>query len=230
MATFANGSVVYLAHRNVWVAYMHGRIVCTKKTESDAKNWIATHATTVAPSATTKTATTKARSVVFNSNVRKTLEARTMEVVNKANVLFPTLRMDEPKVGFFQKSATAGKAHYGEWMVTYNEVIAQTNGLDVFDNTVIHEVAHLVVKKLYPFAKAHGWEFKQVMRTLGGSGERCHNYDVSAVKTTLARNYVWACGCQKHNVTGRKHTNMMKRPGAYRCKKCGVSVKFVGTV
>lgn len=225
MATFADGSVVYLAHRNVWVAYMHGRIVCTKKTESDAKNWLVARKGMVAVA----TKAVKAN-VSIDSNVRKTLERRTQEVVDYARKVFPTLQMVNPKVEFFQKTAVAGKAHYFDWKVSYNEVIAQTNGLDKFDNTVIHEVAHLVVKKLYPLAKPHGWEFKQVMRTLGGSGERCHNYDVSAVKTTLARNYVWACGCQKHNVTSRKHTNMMRRPGSYRCKKCGVAVKFVGTV
>lgn len=173
------------------------------------------------------------KSVVWTDPaIRQTLERQTKEVVDLAHKTFPNLQMAQPRVGFFQKSLTAGKAKYNQWQVEYNELIANENGLVKFYNTVIHEVAHLVTKKLYPYAKAHGAEFKHVMITLGGTGERCHNYSVASVQSVkkTQKRYVYACACNTHNISSVRHKRATIYKTVYRCKKCHVEIKFTGKV
>ena len=162
----------------------------------------------------------------YDATLRMELAFETQAVVENARKVFPRLSMINPSVGFFTKSVNAGTASYGTWRVEYNEVIAKTNRA-VFHNTVIHEVSHLVTKKLFPYATAHGPEFKRVMRALGGEATRCHNYNVAAVFAAKGqKRFIYKCSCRDHSVSGRKHKNMVM--GGYRCSKCKTEVKWTG--
>lgn len=44
-------------------------------------------------------------------------------------------------------------------------------------DTLLHEVAHIITGAAYHRVKAHGWEWKSVMRALGATPDRCCNYD-----------------------------------------------------
>lgn len=149
------------------------------------------------------------------------------EVMKTVEQKFPQVSMSMPDVGFFYKGRVAGKAYYYQNRVTFNVILAKENEGE-FLNTVKHEVAHLVTHKLYPFAKAHGPEFKRIFIMLGGNGERCHNYDVSSVSTRQERKFEYKCNCQSHMVTARKHANMQRAAGSYRCKRCKAPVVYVG--
>ena len=164
---------------------------------------------------------------VPDMTVRAALLVQTQWAIRKANQLFPRadLPLDLP-VEFTHKGTVAGRAFYDGYMkVSFNEVLAKENPV-TFNDTVLHEVAHLVVRKLYgPFAKGHGREFKYVLLTMGGNGQRCHSYDVSSVKVTRKKvRYVCKCSCQEHMVTAKTITRLAV---AY-CKKCKSRLTYTG--
>ncbi len=131
-----------------------------------------------------------------------------------------------PKVEFFNKGRKAGWAKYNSHTVGFNELIARDNW-EEFENTIIHEIAHLATIRLFPYAKQHhGPEFRRVMHHMGGSGATYHNYDVSSV-TTKQKRYVYACDCDTHALSGLKHARV-KKGVVYHCKKCKATVKFTG--
>jgi SprT protein len=161
---------------------------------------------------------------------RKDILDAVMVVTEKANSVFPRLDMQIPIVDFYRKGRTAGKAFYFLHQVTFNEVLAQENP-NTFFNTVIHEVAHLVTHKLYPFCKQHhGPEFKQVMRMLGGDGKRCHTYNTESVRIIKTKTrYVYKCDCQEHKVTKTTHTKI-SIGHKFSCKRCKSTIGFTGKV
>lgn len=114
--------------------------------------------------------------------------------------------------------------------VAFNLTLAKENP-DSFHETVCHEVAHLVTKKVFPRAKqAHGPEFKHVDLMMGGRGTRCHSYDTSNAKREVTRTYVvYTCNCMEHDITPRTHQKITMGAG-YRCRKCRTSLspKVVG--
>jgi len=58
-----------------------------------------------------------------------------------------------PSITYFDRSRCAGKANYRTHTVMFNTEIAQAN--TGFENTITHELAHLLTKMLYPNAKQH---------------------------------------------------------------------------
>jgi predicted SprT family Zn-dependent metalloprotease len=147
------------------------------------------------------------------------LKNEVREVCERARKLFGPEVIGSPEVKFFSRGTTAGRAHYRDMSVSLNDIIARDNPTK-FSNTVSHEVAHLVVKKLYPLAKPHGYEFKRVHRALGGTGATCHSMDASNAKVTRSYTYgVITCGCvgKEHLVSPQR----AKRAANLRCRKCG---------
>lgn len=131
----------------------------------------------------------------------------------------------KPTVTFVTKGKVAGRAFYSRHMVEFNSVLARENSEDFMD-TIIHEVAHLVTHRLFPLAKQHhGPEFKRICQMLGGSGERCHNYDVSNVKRKINKTYhIWKCACQEHLLSPQKHKKGMNGTTRYSCRQCKTQV------
>lgn len=85
------------------------------------------------------------------------------------------------------------------------------------DSTFLHEVAHAIVSCLWPHASAHGWEWKRVMRQLGESPDRTHNYDF--LHTSANAKLIYACThCETEIYAQRakKHD-----PSRYYHKACG---------
>ena len=136
--------------------------------------------------------------------------------VDEANDKFK-LDLEYPVVDFFEKGTTGGLYYYREHKVSYNLVLAKENP-ETFYETVIHEVSHLVTRKLFPRAKqAHGPEFKRVDKKLGGVGTRCHNFDVSSVqKVRNLTRYVVECYCGIHYLTKKSYLNADR----YHCSHC----------
>lgn len=167
--------------------------------------------------------------------VRCNIIGKVEEVTVAANTIWPNLYMPQPTIGWFHTTTTAGKAYYLQHKVTFNEVIARNN-FSKFDQTVIHEVAHLVTKRLYPSAKPHGREWKYVMHCLGGKPERCHRYDVTEIKAQRAkrvpsRKYVYTCACNKdHLIAGQRHNNIKAGTKSFFCKTCKATIKYTGKV
>jgi SprT protein len=219
-----DGEVRYYPKRNVWFGFMNGKVAVTKNTEAAVKAWFEKSSSWMP-----KFAPAPAKINVTN-DVRIDLEHMTLMAHEKAVQLFPLYQWHAaPKVGFFNRGRVAGKAYYLENKVEYNEVLAKEN-MDTFNDTVLHEVAHLVTHVCHPFAKAHGPEFKRILIALGGNGKRCHNYDTSSVRNKT-RKYVYTCGCKgiEHGMGPKRHAKA-QRGGKFTCVNCRTAVTYTGKV
>ena len=79
------------------------------------------------------------------------------------------------------KSPIAGYAYRWEKRVEFNLRFAEEQD---FETTIMHELAHIVQYKVYPFAKqSHGPEFKSIMKTMGFSDRTYHSYNVKEAKS-----------------------------------------------
>ncbi len=160
---------------------------------------------------------------------RDAIRNEVLSVIAKANKIYPNIKLDVPTVSFYSKGGHAGLAYVQRNHVEFNEVLAKENG-DSFKSTIIHEIAHLVAKRVFPKAKqAHGPEFKHVDVSLGGRGTRCHSYDVSSVKQKRNKTrYQVVCACQTHWTT-KKVVEALKNPrNTVTCKQCGSKVEYTG--
>lgn len=93
----------------------------------------------------------------------------------------------------------------------------------LFD-TYSHELAHILVERLYKGRQNHNWKWSKLHQAMGGNGKQFHNQDVKK----YARPYQYGCGCQTHSVSGKKH-NLIQRNGyVYKCRKCRGKLKFEG--
>ena len=158
---------------------------------------------------------------------REDIISRVHFYILEANKVW-NIKISMPEVTFYSKGASAGVARFMAHEVSFNEVLAAENP-DTFENTIIHEVAHLVTFRLYPLAKQkHGPEFKEVCQTLGGSGSTYHTYNVDsvAVKRTKTR-YIYVClDCStKFELTKQKH----EKVHLYKCK-CNGKLNFTGDI
>ena len=154
------------------------------------------------------------------SNIQAHLIERVKYYTQVVNDTFPSLVFPTPSVQFFTKGTNAGKAQYSTHRVSFNIILAENNRED-FDNTVIHELAHLVTKMKFPAAKQHhGPEFKFVFIRLGGNGKRGHTYDCSHVPKRKKTVHIYKCTCQIHQISSIRHNKILRKMASYRCANC----------
>lgn len=155
--------------------------------------------------------------------------------VQKANEQLGA-RMPMPTCSFDLRGKTAGKAwtaRKGEGAagqavlhVQLNSVLFQENVQGFLQDTIPHEVAHLVTRRLYGRAVAsHGPEWQRVMRTLGVSPERTHSYDVSN-SAVASRLYRFSCACRTFELTPRKLRSALQ--GLRACRQCKTPLTYAG--
>lgn len=155
---------------------------------------------------------------------------RVAQLVEQVRQLDPKLaQFCVPTVNFTVKGTVGGRATYTGHIVDFNKQLMLENW-EEFDNTVIHEVAHLAAKALHGLKRIrpHGPEWKSVFIRLGGNGKRCHSYDVSNTKIQRTK-YTYVCpNCNKTYHVGPKiHKKISVLGRVYRCK-CKGAVEFLG--
>ena len=94
---------------------------------------------------------------------------------------------DFPRIEWVICGSTAGRAWLGQWRIQLNEQLCKENMEDFMNDTIPHEVAHLIAYKVFG-DDGHGDGWKSVMRALGLNPSRCHNYDTSKVDGKRSRN------------------------------------------
>ncbi|MFP4560053.1 MAG: SprT-like domain-containing protein [Thiohalorhabdus sp.] len=131
-------------------------------------------------------------------------------------------KIPRPEIRFDLTGKTAGQAERGGAFVRFNTVLLRENPEDFLARTVPHEVAHVVVARVYgPATRPHGREWKAVMRDLfGADPTRCHQYDVTNAARRTQAHYPLACGCMTHHVTARLVAQVVRNPGSRICRKC----------
>ena len=117
------------------------------------------------------------------------------------------------KITFDLRGGAAGRAVYKTNTVRYNPAFLQTDFPDMYEDTVPHEVAHLVAG---PDA-GHGPKWRKIMHAFGRPNpERCHQYNLDAVWHHRAK-----CKCRTFAISPRRY-NFIQRGKRYRCKTCKI--------
>ena len=131
-----------------------------------------------------------------------------------------------PQVRFDIRGNTAGQFKRSENAIRYNFGIIEQNYEKFLARTVAHETAHAIQYKISYSAKPHGSEWKRVMQFFGVPSTRCHNYDLSVVKSTVQK-FPHACACKDNNIrmVGKKVHMKILVGSRYTCSKCHTALK-----
>lgn len=118
------------------------------------------------------------------------------------------------------------QGHHGGWAIGTHTIRLNTVLLndpryqrDMLEQTLPHELAHIVQHQVFPHSRAHGREWSRIMGYLGLPAKRCHQYETVAVRQK-SRPYRYYCNCDEpHFVTITLHRRMQKG-SMYSCKRC----------
>ncbi|MGF1739027.1 SprT family zinc-dependent metalloprotease [Photobacterium satsumensis] len=128
-------------------------------------------------------------------------------------------RLTMPEVRFSQRGKIAGSARLQGWEVRFNPVLLKENPEAFLNEVVPHEVAHLVVFKLFGKVRPHGREWQVIMQEVFGVAPRTtHSFDVSSVQ---GQTFLYRCQCSEHLMTVRRHNKVQRGQAHYRCRQCG---------
>lgn len=130
----------------------------------------------------------------------------------------------------------AGKAIYKHNLIKLNGGILNRYTEIFINNTVPHEVAHLVAFFLNgdcPPSKPHGNEWRGLMWELGLHPDRTHNYETVSVHGAgcekMAKPYRYKCACREIMFSQTRHKrHMQSGPGKYRCLRCRTDFRYIG--
>ena len=152
---------------------------------------------------------------------------QTLDLIRRAERHFG-LRISQSGIHFDLKGKAAGMVVFppGEKpYIRFNPGLLMLNQAHFLAQTLPHEVAHLVARRLYGAnIRPHGDEWKQVMAFYGADPIRCHNYELGNSCTRKIRRFTYRCGCRQHQLTAIRHNRILKGQ-AYFCKFCGESLR-----
>jgi predicted SprT family Zn-dependent metalloprotease len=119
---------------------------------------------------------------------------------------------------------TGGLAYGQKDLIKLSRPIFEKMSEDEQINTVFHEVCHIIQRKLYPFSKSHGWEWKSLMYRCGQKANRCHNI---VLKKKVSKLVNAACGCANGVMIGPTQVRRLKSGAVkYHCKKCKQNIRI----
>jgi len=154
--------------------------------------------------------------------------------------------LDVPEVKFHRNVTRAGQAYgRGNWVefnIGYLMSDRLEDRIDMIEETIPHEVAHIIVYQLWSKAKPHGEEWQKVMRTVFRiEPQRTHGYCERSAKQTVRRQRQWtyACDCDSPfsfvNTTKKNRIESMHRlcdehgsSAGYKCRKCKARIRLIG--
>jgi SprT protein len=132
--------------------------------------------------------------------------------------------MPRTEIRFDLRGTSAGQARVGgvgAALIRYNPTLLQLHPQQFIENTVAHEVAHVVAYvRNGPGIRPHGPEWKSVMRRFGVEPSRCHGYDVSRLRTRSLQRFTYRCGCGTHEISSIRHNRVRTHGTVYICRHC----------
>lgn len=158
------------------------------------------------------------------------VEDKVLETYIKAEAIWQR-QFELPLLQFDLRGTCAGRAYYRDYQIRLNPVLLFENQTDFIEQTVPHEVAHLLTFTLHTGQTRlmpHGHEWKSVMSALGLKPIRCHNYDVTNAQVRRERRFAYSCKCRTIHESARTHFKLQR--GDYwplRCSYCGATFRFL---
>ena len=136
----------------------------------------------------------------------------------------------QPQIRFDLRGKAAGMALFhprGERVIRYNRAMLEENGLAFIDQTVAHEVAHLVARAVHGSRiRPHGIEWQSIMTLFDAEPVRCHSFKVSPNSLRRMRYYPYRCACSDHSLSSIRH-NRSQSGTVYLCRRCGSALKSI---
>lgn len=165
------------------------------------------------------------------AEMKAKVNAKLQQCIDKANKRY-NIDVKFPTVVYHKRGTTAGTANYRTWTIDINPILLVENFDDMLDDTVPHEMAHLITDMVYPHAhkrtfgqkrSPHGSEWQSVMRVLGVEPSRTHNYDTTNAKVRTKASYDYKCNCcgAVLKMGPKRHATEQKYPGHYTHGSCG---------
>jgi SprT protein len=128
------------------------------------------------------------------------------------------------QVRFDLRGKAAGMARFhpqGDWIIRYNQAMLAENGQAFIDQTVPHEVAHLVARAVHGAGiRPHGAEWQSIMTLFGAKPVRCHNFNLSRKHRRSMRYFPYRCACGDHQLSAIRHHRCLSGV-TYLCRRCG---------
>lgn len=92
---------------------------------------------------------------------------------------------DNVEIRFDLRGVVAGKALYkrstGESILWFNADAYDKEPIDMINNTIPHEIAHLVAA-ITGLGKGHDKGWARICESLGGESKRCHSYNLEKAR------------------------------------------------
>lgn len=106
-------------------------------------------------------------------------------------------------------------------LIRFNQKMLVENGQPFLEQTVPHEVAHLVARTLHgTHIRPHGPEWKSIMAFFGALPHRCHNFITASSQRRHMRYFHYRCDCREHRLSAVRH-NRCRSGVTYLCRLCG---------
>ena len=147
----------------------------------------------------------------------KRIESKLKEVLALAKQLYLFTPINLT-IKYKTKGRAAGQASYNyrtnKMGLMFNLEALEKDAEHLLNETIPHEVAHLVCYSDPCLGRNHDYGWKTVCRRLGGSGERCHSIDLTPAKVTQKFTYVASCG-SKVEVSKIIHNRIQRGVAGY---------------
>jgi len=134
-------------------------------------------------------------------------------------------------IGYDLKGTTAGTANYYSKKVKFNKVLIEENFEHFINDTIPHEVAHIVTYYFYGDNQtAHGKAWKYVMsHVFGVKPERCHSLDTTNSRVRNTKKFIYTCPCNKtFNLSSNRHKKIQEWGFNRLCSTCKGRLVFTG--
>lgn len=155
------------------------------------------------------------------------LHARVEACYQLAETFFKR-RFARPEISFKLRGQKAGVAHLTENKLRFNPQLYRDNREDFLQQTVAHEVAHLIAHQLFgPRIQPHGEEWQLIMRGVYElPPHRCHSYDVQ--RRQVSR-FIYRCNCPdgEFPFSTQRHA-LVAKGRRYYCRRCKATLQFTG--
>lgn len=137
-------------------------------------------------------------------------------------------RFARPEIRLDLRGQKAGVAYLQRNLLRFNRQLYLENAAHFLQQTVAHEVAHLIAHQLYgPAIRPHGEQWQAIMRGVYElPADRCHTYRITQKPR---QRYIYRCQCpgQEFSFTAQRHA-LVRKGRRYLCRSCRATLEHTG--
>ena len=160
----------------------------------------------------------------LNADVRKLINEGLRKASKHYGIEF---KPEQIKFDFSVKGRKAGEARIHRFekfgKIRLNPELKKI-GNGTLENTVLHELGHIIANIAHGSNQGHGIRWKQACHVIGlANPQTYHQLPLKPV----GGYYIYECACMKHHLTKHRHSKMVNGTGNYFCRKCKAALKWI---